>query len=972
MPINGTLSALRLGTLSALFVTIFFGVSACPSAARAQQQPSSDPILRVETEMHTAGIPQAAADISGQMLATASEDKTLRLWSIARGELIRVLRPPIGMDNEGKLYAVAMSPDGKFVVTGGWTGFQWEQKMSLYVFETGSGRLVRRIPGFPNTIGQLAWSRDGRFVAVALIDNGIRVLRTEDWQEAASDTEYSDLSLAIAFDRSGRLAAASYDGYVRLYDAEFRRIAKVKAPSGSAPRSVAFSPDGTRVAVGYRDTTAVDVLSADDLHSLFSANTEGVSNGNLPIVAWSADGALLAGGEYYGGNGRPILRWAEAGVGKRQALSAADNTIMSIIPLADGGFVYASADPAFGQYDARLQRQIERKPEQADFRNSGDKFALETDGSTVAFGLDVSSSRPVSFSLKTRQLESPGAAGDLASADTHGLPITDWHSNFTPKLAGKPLKLQPNETSESIAIAPGRRSFLLGAQWNIYRFDDSGGETWSHVGPGIAWAVNLSRDGRLAVAAFSDGTIRWYRYSDGRELLALFVHRDGKRWVLWTPEGYYDASPGAEDLIGWHVNRGLDHAADFFPASRFRDRFYKPDVVSAVLRTLDTDAALKREGARATGPITAEELPPVIKILAPQEGSAVGASPVQVRYSVRSPSGERVTAIEVKLDGRPLPGSQGVIRLENGPASPQAELEGAVAVPIDKDATVTLIARAGERTSEAVSLRLAWKPTIAEPPSAIPKPKLYMLAIGVSRYKNTHLQLHYAAKDAADVAAAWARQQGGLYSQVVVKILRDDEATREAVLDGLDWIERETTQRDIALVLLSGHGDNDADGAYYFLPYDVDPDRLRRTAVPDLEIRRSLSHVAGKALFFFDTCHSGSVMGSSAGRRARPIDINGFVNELASAESGLVVFAASTGREFALERDDWQNGAFSKALVEGLSGKADISGRGIITISELEYWLAERVKTLTGGKQHPTTAKPSTIRDFPIAVARIQ
>ena len=51
---------------------------------------------------------------------------------------------------------------------------------------------------------------------------------------------------------------------------------------------------------------------------------------------------------------------------------------------------------------------------------------------------------------------------------------------------------------------------------------------------------------------------------DGEQLLALFVHPDGKRWILWTPQGYYDASAGAEDLIGWQVNHGLDQAPDFF------------------------------------------------------------------------------------------------------------------------------------------------------------------------------------------------------------------------------------------------------------------------------------------------------------------------------------------------------------------------------------------------------------------------
>ena len=59
--------------------------------------------------------------------------------------------------------------------------------------------------------------------------------------------------------------------------------------------------------------------------------------------------------------------------------------------------------------------------------------------------------------------------------------------------------------------------------------------------------------------------------------------------MAWTPEGYYVASPGAEDLIGWHVNNGKDRAADFFSASRFRDAFYRPDIVTRVLETLDPD-----------------------------------------------------------------------------------------------------------------------------------------------------------------------------------------------------------------------------------------------------------------------------------------------------------------------------------------------------------------------------------------------
>jgi hypothetical protein len=117
-----------------------------------------------------------------------------------------------------------------------------------------------------------------------------------------------------------------------------------------------------------------------------------------------------------------------------------------------------------------------------------------------------------------------------------------------------------------------------------------------------AWAVNVTGDGRLVVAAYGDGTIRWHRLSDGEELLALYPHADRERWVLWTPRGHYAASPGGEDLIGWQVNRGWDEAPEFYSASRFRDRFHRPDVVALVLQELDADKALARADRRRAAP----------------------------------------------------------------------------------------------------------------------------------------------------------------------------------------------------------------------------------------------------------------------------------------------------------------------------------------------------------------------------------
>ena len=564
------------------------------AVARGEPAPSASPVLRLETGMHTAPIRAAAIDASGQLLATASLDKTVRVWSLATGEQLRVLRPAIGFGQEGELYAVAVSPDGQFVVTGGWTGFEWEKKNSLYVFEVKTGQLVRRLGGLPQVINRLAWSMDGHYIAAGLAGaNGIRVFDTRDWHEVFADSSYTGPVYGLSFDAAGHLAAAAFDGGVRLYGADLRPIAHVNSPGGAHPYSVAFSPDGRLLAVGYGDTLNVDILSVPDLHRVAAADVAGLAGGSLSQVAWTRDGALVAGGAHWAeAAGSPIFFWAEVGRSKRVLLSAADGTVSGILPVPDGGFVYVTADPSFGRYTAQMHRILERRSDIVDFRGQLDRLRLSADGERVAFGLQKGGGNPAWFDVNINQLVQENAPAELRSADTTSLPLRDWRNTTTPRLANIPLALEKNETSRSVAIAPDRQSFVLGTEWYLRRFDNRGGPLWSVSLPGAAWAVNVSGDGRLTVAALADGTIRWYRYSDGRPLLALFMEREGRRWVMWAPQGSYDASPGGEDLIGWQVNRGLDNAADFFRVGRFRESYYRPKLIEAALRSQDVEPVL--------------------------------------------------------------------------------------------------------------------------------------------------------------------------------------------------------------------------------------------------------------------------------------------------------------------------------------------------------------------------------------------
>jgi hypothetical protein len=142
-----------------------------------------------------------------------------------------------------------------------------------------------------------------------------------------------------------------------------------------------------------------------------------------------------------------------------------------------------------------------------------------------------------------------------------------------------------------LAIHPDGRRFVLATEFSLRAIDANGGLLWQRAVPDIAQAVNITADGRLVVAAYWDGTIRWHRMDDGRELLALYVLADKQNWVAWTPEGFYDATPGAFGVLQWQVNRGFDAAADTVPVSAIR-RLRRPEVLPLVLQELETGRAL--------------------------------------------------------------------------------------------------------------------------------------------------------------------------------------------------------------------------------------------------------------------------------------------------------------------------------------------------------------------------------------------
>ncbi|MEO1089258.1 MAG: caspase family protein [Pseudomonadota bacterium] len=827
--------------------------------AAAQDGLHDRPVLVLDPGFHTAPIRRADVDEAGRFAVTASEDRNVRLFDAADGRLLRTLRLPTGPGNVGKAYAVAISPDASLVAAGGWTNAAARGGHPIYLFDRKSGALVQRLDGLPDVVNHLAFSPDGRFLAASLWGaNGVRVYdRDADWAEVFADQDYGDSSYGAAFTKDGRLATTSDDGRIRLYGPgpAFAKRAEITAPDGARPFGLAFRPQGDRLAVGYEDTTAVSLLDTTTLTPRQVPDTADLTGGNLSKIAWSADGeTLFAGGSYPLSGRSEVIAWAEAGTGARRALPASANTIMSLAPLPAGDLLVAATDPYLARLATDGTSLWTLGPPQANFRAvSAGALNVSADGTVVDFGYEPSGANPARFDLAALDLTLDPTADDRTAKPRHdGLPVENWFDHTRPTLDGEPLPLQPHEISRSLAIHPAGDRFVLGADWSLRAFDDTGTELWQRPAPGVTWAVNVTGDGRLVVAAYGDGTLRWHAMGDGRELLALFPLQDRKNWVAWTPEGYYAATPGAHGVLRWHVNRGWDEAPEAIPVENVAG-LRRPDVLPLVLQELDVVRAL-----------------------------------------------------------------------------------GLAQFAADRRAIV--------RATGA---------------SIAPGARLHVLAMGVSDYGDAarHLRLSYAHKDALDVASALASTQGGdfgLYAKVNRHVLRDGEVSKVAMLRALDSMRGRMAKgegRDVAVVHFSGHGAL-VDGSLYLLPHEVDassPSMIEATALPVGMLRDKIAKLAehGRVLVLLDACRTGGVTGDDVDFG---LDARSLRSQLARAN--VTVLTSSTAEEDSIEREVWQNGAFTEAFLDALNA-ADHDRNGLISVSDLAGYVALHVPELTEGAHRP-------------------
>lgn len=942
--------------------------------------PTPEPLLRVETGMHTTLVRRIAVDAPRNRLITASDDKTVRVWQMPEARLVTVLRVPIDVGHEGQLFALAVSPDGRTVVTGGWTGWDWDGSASLYFFDVASGELTRRVGGFKDAIGALAWSADGRHLAVGLQGRGgLHILRLSDHRVVASDTRYLDKLMDLDFGPAGRLVTVALDGMTRLYDQDFRLIGRRRIPGGEKPSSVRYSPDGSLLAVGFIDRPALTVAHARDLSLAWQPDTASLAGqASFTSIVWSSDGeSLYAGGDYRGAGRNPVYRWAGKGRAPPQTIPLAANRITEIQQMPAGNIAYAAEDPGLGILGAEGKPLSFRGPDIVDYSGIGEGFRVSADGATVSYPLRRGGGVVHAFSVlggadqDTARPPGDKLAPPLSAAP--GFAVTDWKNSFKPLVNGKPPRLDPYEMSRSYALAPDRKAVLLGTEWGLRLLDREAAEIWSVKLPAVAWGVNISGNGKFALAALSDGSIRWYRLADGREVLAYFPHGNGLDWIAWVPEGYYMSSIYGDNYVGWHLNRGRDGTPDFFRAVQFDRILYRPDVVAAAFR-----GALAPSTRRLAAAVPGADFD--ISRLA-------DIAPPRLRLQPIALDGGPRPRLTLRIDGERVSETQGrqmqdyTVFVNNIPVTPARErsLAGAEARRFSRTVSLDLFERANQIRVEAfngVSMGVAetFVALQGAQPLAPAAGDLYLLAVGANVFPHLPVRTHlaYAARDAEEFTRAVAARGAGHFGRIHTRVLSDGSGTlpeRAAIVEALTFVQRARAE-DTVVIFLASHGISDGAGNYYFVPRDALPADLQALAaggqapslLPWNAFFDALREAAGRRLLIVDTCQARNIEGR--------FEAHSLMKRSASSLFSLIV--AAKGDEESQEYAPGRHGLFTYALISAMEAGADADRDGIISLQELfdgARPMVERLRDRSIGPQTPQLIAPDPLGDLGVVKA---
>lgn len=208
---------------------------------------------------HRDGIHSVAFSPTGERLASGSSDATIRLWDVLTGQCLQVLT-----GHDAWVWSIAFSPDGHYLASGG-------GDMTVRLWDLATNQCIRVMQGHTHWIPSVAFSPDGKIVASSSIGRTVRLWDMETGDLLKTLKGYSKGARSVSFSPDNqRLASGGDDQIVRLWDVNSGQCLQVLQGHTSRVRSVAFSQDGELLASGSNDEAIKlwDVQTGTELKTL--------------------------------------------------------------------------------------------------------------------------------------------------------------------------------------------------------------------------------------------------------------------------------------------------------------------------------------------------------------------------------------------------------------------------------------------------------------------------------------------------------------------------------------------------------------------------------------------------------------------------------------------------------------------------------------------------------------------------------
>ncbi|MBL7829031.1 MAG: caspase family protein, partial [Saprospiraceae bacterium] len=769
----------------------------------------------------------AAFSPNGKQVLTAHADSTARLWNLS-GELINTFT-----GHTEEVVSIAFSPDGKTILTGSIEGY-----IKLWDL---SGRCIQTFPRIIGGVRSISCSPYGKQI---LISGQEQVtLWNLSGEVLSTFAGHANVDLTISFSPNGKqILAGGCDGRPRIWDLTKRGLNPFSRHSHwilSAAFSPACSNDpsgGRYILTGSDDSTAMLWNTKGQILHTFTNHNDVVTS-----VSFSPDG-------------------------KKLAVGSVNHTAM-VFDLS-------------GKVFANLQGHT-NIVEDVDFSPDGKNILTASDDSTAILW-NLSGEIITRFKGHTNVVRSIAVSPDgktiLTGSYDHTAVLWD--------LTGEPILrfTEHSATTTSVAFSPDGKQILTGS-------DDGTAMLWSLSGKGSYIRSFSNQHNRINSVAFSppsptdpqggkyvmtsgwDGTIKIWNAQTGA-VLATLVALDSIDWVVTTPSGLFDASPGAMKLMYFVVGKDLD----IVELEQLKERYYEPGLLAKVM-------GFSGEPIRGVKGLDSVALYPNIRL-------ELDSLKNQLHIYLRARSGGigKVSVFvndkEIIEDANPLPLGGGA-------------RDTVCSVLLDKfidyflpDSSNTISVRVynAEGWLKSAPISIPYRPVLikakgdnkgrGEIDTPIIKkrnPSLHIISIGTADYAGTELDLKYASKDARDMANALEQIGRQLFiplgGKVHVHCLTTESAnypSKTNIMNVFDEVRMTDKAEDIVVVFFSGHGITYGDAErslFYYLTgeisgFDLSDIEIRENrAVSSNELTQWLTRThARKQVLIFDACNSGRLV----------------------------------------------------------------------------------------------------------------